>query len=258
MSFHSLPANTASAAKSVFNIKNLYLAIGDRLDSLFGDLNLDDLGTFDEAPAYSLFLLAMVTLFQFAEDLPDRQAADAVRTRLDWKYALHLPLHHPGIDASALSEFRQRLRLNRAGQAVFQRMLTRLAELGLWGNGDKRQSDVLDVLTAIDDLSRVEVMAEAIRLALEAIASRQPEWLRTISLPHWYERYGHPSPRQHLPSSRQELDALAQAMGADISYLLEATRKADIPDVARLAEVQALQQIWHQQFEPHKGEAASR
>jgi hypothetical protein len=36
--------------------------------------------------------LAVITVLQFAEMLSDRQAADAVRARLDWKYLLGLPV----------------------------------------------------------------------------------------------------------------------------------------------------------------------
>jgi transposase len=53
--------------------------------------------------------LALVTLLQFAENLSDRRAAEAVRGRIDWKYLLGLELTDPGFDASVLSEFRSRL-----------------------------------------------------------------------------------------------------------------------------------------------------
>ena len=48
---------------------------------------------------------------QFREHLADRQAAVAVRARIDWKYLLALDLTDPGFDFSVLSEFRDRLRL---------------------------------------------------------------------------------------------------------------------------------------------------
>jgi transposase len=248
-SFQPLPVNTARAAKSVFNIENLYLAIGDRLGSLFGDLNLYDLGAFGEKPACVLFVFAMVTLFQYAEDLSDRRAADAVRTRLDWKYALHLPLDYPGIDCSVLNEFRQCLWRDPVGQRVFRRMLRRLAAFGLLGNGDKRRADVIDVLTAIDTRSRVEEIVGAMNLALEALASNQPDWLRMTSLPHWYERYDRTPLTHYLSASREKQEALVQAIRADISYLLQAIEQADAPDLALLPEVQVLRWIQHQQFE---------
>jgi transposase len=238
-SFPPLPADTLCAVKSVFHIENLYLVIGDQLDPLFGDLNPDELDAFSARPAGVPFTLAMLTIFQFAEDLPDHQAAMAVRTRMDWKYALHLPMDYPGIDHSELREFRQWLRLDPGGQRVFQRMLTRLARLGLLGSKDKRRAYVDDVLKAVDILSRVEELAEAMSLALEALAARQPDWLRAISLPHWYGRYGPKLATLYRSSCKEEHEALARGIGADISYLLEAIAEAGNPDLARLPEVQA-------------------
>jgi Transposase domain (DUF772) len=60
-------------------------------------------------PADRPWRLALITMFQFVEDLSDRQAADAVRARIDWKYALGLNLDNPGFDHRVLSEFRSRL-----------------------------------------------------------------------------------------------------------------------------------------------------
>jgi hypothetical protein len=53
--------------------------------------------------------LALVTVMQFRENLSDRQAAEAVRARIDWKYLLGLELSDAGFDKSVLSEFRHRL-----------------------------------------------------------------------------------------------------------------------------------------------------
>jgi transposase len=60
-------------------------------------------------PAEAPWRLALVTLLQFAEGLSDRQAAEAVRSRIDWKYLLGLPLADAGFDSTVLSEFRTRL-----------------------------------------------------------------------------------------------------------------------------------------------------
>lgn len=62
-------------------------------------------GRFVEVP----WRLALITVLQFMEELPDRQAADVVRGRIDWKYLLGLDLADLGFDASLLSEFRKRL-----------------------------------------------------------------------------------------------------------------------------------------------------
>ncbi len=75
--------------------------------------------------------LALVTVFQMAEDLTDRQAAEAVRTRIDWKYALGLDLADPGFDDSILSEFRARVVGGGLDQVVLDALLERLAAGGL-------------------------------------------------------------------------------------------------------------------------------
>ena len=246
--FPPLPEDTARAARSVFNIENLYLAIGDQLDALFDEFSWDWPSASGGKPACHVFVLAMVTLFQFAEDLPDRQAAEAVRGRMDWKYALHLSLNDPGFDPAELHEFRQRLLYDSSGQQIFQRLFIRLEKLGLLGSREKRGLDVVTALTAVDALSRLENARAGMRLAMETLAAQHPEWLRAISLPHWYERYGPNVAWPSLPGSRDQREALTQAIGADISHLLRAVAEADSPAIGGLREVQALQRLWQQEF----------
>jgi transposase len=252
--YSRLPWDTARAAKSVFNIENAYLALGDQLDLLCDDLNWDDLNAFREKPTSMLFVLAMVTIFQFAEDMPDRQAADAARRRMDWKYAMHLPVDYPGFPPSELLEFRQRLAGNQAGQHVFLCLLARLAKLGLLGSTDQVQIDVHHVLSAVDTLSRTDRATQALSQALEALAARDHEWLRVVSPPHWYERYSRESGGRGLPSSREDREVVVRGIEADISYLLEAIDQKDSPDFAGLSEVQALRRTWNREFAPHRGE----
>ena len=82
-------------------------------------------------PGWPPSRLALVTIFQMAEDLTDRQAAEAVRTRIDWKYALGLELPDPGFDDSILSEFRARVAAGGLDQVVLDTLLERLAADGL-------------------------------------------------------------------------------------------------------------------------------
>jgi transposase len=242
----------------VFDADNLYLTIGDQFDVLFNDVDWGEPSSFGGTPARTLFILATVTIFQFAEDLPDDQAADAVRTRIDWKYALHLPLDYPGLAPSELYKFRQRLLLNKKGQTVFQRMLTRLAKTGFLGSKDKCQITVTEVLMTVNALSCVEEAVQAMSLALEALAASQPVWLLAISLPHWYERYGQMLPTLQQHDCRKEQEALAQTIGADISYLLEAMTQANKPELASLDEIQALNRVWQKQYRTVEGKVLRR
>ena len=66
---------------------------------------------------------ALVLVMQYIEGLSDRQAADAVRRCMDWKYALSLDLSDPGFDFTLLHEFRQRLLAHDAGQRFLNTFL---------------------------------------------------------------------------------------------------------------------------------------
>jgi len=91
-----LPEDTARVARRAFPKGNIYLTIGDKIGVLFEDADFADMYANEGKPAVPPYLLAMVCIFQFMEDLSDREAADAVRARIDWKYALHLPLDDGG------------------------------------------------------------------------------------------------------------------------------------------------------------------
>ena len=104
-----IPPETVRAAHAVFPKSNIYIFLRDRLGSIYQDDLFADLYPERGRPAYSPWRLALVTVFQFMENLTDRQAADAIRSRLDWKYALSLEVLDPGFDHTVLSEFRTRL-----------------------------------------------------------------------------------------------------------------------------------------------------
>jgi len=126
-----IPAQTATVARAAFPNGNIYLALRDELGTLYDDTLFTGLYPRDGQPALSPWQLALVTVLQFAEDLPDRQAADAVRSRIDWKYLLGLELTDPGFDYSVLCEFRARLVSGGATDLLLDRMLDVLKEKGI-------------------------------------------------------------------------------------------------------------------------------
>lgn len=253
--YPSLPEDTARAAKSVFNIENLYMIIGDQLDCILSEIDLAALNDCSDKPVSLLITLALVAIFQFAEDMPDRRAAEATRNRMDWKYALHLPLIHPGIDASFFCEFRRELGRNPACQQVFQKLLERFVPIGLLGSRDKRKASSVEVLASICRLSRLERIGEAVCQALEAIAAARPEWLRAVALAHWYERYKQGGIGIRFPSTSEKQKALANALGSDCHYLLEVISEAGVQELADLPEISWLQRVWREQYDLKEGVA---
>src|SRR5499427_8866101 len=119
-----IPAETIRVAHAAFPKGTLCLQIRDTLGPLSEDAQFATLFSPTGQPAEAPARLALVLVLQFAEGLSDRQAADAVRGRIDWKYALALELTDPGFDASVLSEFRQRLITGHAELLLFETMLT--------------------------------------------------------------------------------------------------------------------------------------
>jgi transposase len=85
---YCLPEETARVARAAFPKGNPYLRLYDALGPIFHNPDFADLYAEVGQPAEDPAPLALVTLFQFAEGLSDRQAADAVRARIDWKFCL--------------------------------------------------------------------------------------------------------------------------------------------------------------------------
>src|SRR3954454_18645499 len=184
-------------------------------------------------PGLTPWRLALVTVFQFLEHLSGRQAADAVRARIDWKYALGLELTDPGFHFSVLGEFRDRLVAGGAEHLLLDTMLERFKARGLVKARGKQRTDSTHVLAAVRDLSFLELVAETLRAALDDVAAVAPDWLRAGAKPGWCERYGRRVEDYRLPKSREERDTLALEVGADGFVLLDALDAPDAPAAAR-------------------------
>ena len=104
-----VPDETARVARAAFPKGNVWLSLRDELGTIYCDGMFADLYPRRGQPAEAPWRLALVLVMQFADALSDRQAAEAVRSRIDWKYALALELTDPGFDSTVLSEFRTRL-----------------------------------------------------------------------------------------------------------------------------------------------------
>ncbi|GAA2767486.1 hypothetical protein GCM10010103_65280 [Streptomyces paradoxus] len=165
-----IPEETARVARAVFPKGCLAMRIRDVLGPVFADADFEELFPARGRPVISPARLALVSVLQFAEGLTDRQAAHAVRSRLDWKYALSLELTDTGFDFSVLSEFRARLVEADADRALFDAVVTAAGEAGLVKAGKRQRTDATHVLAATRDLNRLEFVVETLRAALNEVA----------------------------------------------------------------------------------------
>lgn len=151
-----------------------YRYVGEILFPQWKDEDFADLYHPEGKPGLSAVFLALVTIFQRYEHLSDRAAVHAVCTRLDWKYALHLPLDDDGFDPSVLSEFRPRLLVHQAEARLFEIVLAQLKERGYLKQRGTQRTDSTHVLAAVRALNRLETAGETMRAALNALAIAAP------------------------------------------------------------------------------------
>ena len=254
MSLHArkpdpIPAETARVARAAFPDGNLYVRMQEELDAIYADEDFADLFPTRGQPAEAPWRLALVTIFQFAEHLSDRAAADAVRGRIDWKYALSLELTDAGFDHTVLSEFRTRLLLGGAERRLLDLLLRCARDRGLLKARGRQRTDSTHVLAAVRALNRVELVTETMRHTLTVLADLAPEWLRAHGRPEWVKRYERRPADDGLPSKQAERNALTEAIGRDGFEVLVAVDADEAPSWLRdLPALRVLRAVWIQNY----------
>src|SRR5262252_6550090 len=245
-----VPEETARVAWAAFPKGHPYLTFRDALGTIFQDEDFAPLYAHTGQPGFTPWRLALVTLMQFRANLADRQAAEAVRARIDWKYLLSLELTDPGFDFSVLSEFRDRLLAGSAEALLLDKLLERCRALGLLTARGLQRTDSTHVLAAIRVLNRLELVAETLRAALNAVATVAPDWLQAITPLAWYERYSRRIEESRLPKDTAAREAYAQMVGEDGFQFLDALEAPDAPQEAReLPVIATLRRTWQRHYE---------
>jgi len=244
-----IPAETIKVAKAAFPNGNIYMTLRDTLGTVFQDENFKELYPTLGQPAESPGRLALITIMQFLENLTDRQAAEAVRSRIDWKYILGLTLDDPGFDYSILCEFRQRLLEGKTEAILLEKLLDRCEELDLLKGKKKQRTDSTHVVASVRSLTLLELVGETMRRVLDEAAQVAPEWLRQNMKAEWLKRYGRRMDSYRLPSGKADRRALAVAIGEDGFYLFEAIHAKNGPEGLKTSpKVEVLRRIWVQHF----------
>jgi transposase len=245
-----VPEETARVARAAFPKGHPSLTFRDALGTIFQDEDFAALFPAWGQPGLPPWRLALVTIMQFRENLADRQAAEAVRARIDWKYLLSLDLTDPGFDFSVLSEFRDRLLAGSAEELLLDKLLERCRAMGWLTARGQQRTDSTHVLAAIRVLNRLELVAETLRAALNAVATIAPDWLQAVTPLAWYERYSRRIEESRLPKDTAAREAYAHTVGEDGFRFLDLLETPEAPAGLReLPHMEALRRTWQRHYE---------
>jgi transposase len=236
-----IPRETARSARAIFGHRNFYVRVGEHLESILQDVQAEHF-----LPAGAI--LPQITFFQFLDGLTDAQAIDAVRSRLDWKFALHLPVYPPTFRESALCEFRQKVLKDPRCQCEFQKLIDRFIPLAQTLPNRFRALTSLELVSYTCAVNRLVWAQEAIRQTLEVLAVRFPEWLRKTTLPQWYGRYNQTTLGFEAGNWPDQQESSMDEVTADIDHLLNEIHRSRMPEIGALQEVKVLGLFWKQQI----------
>jgi transposase len=244
-----VPAATAQVARAAFPRGNVYLILRDTLGPIFHDADFINLYPDGGQPGLPPWRLALVTVLQFREHLSDRQAAEAVRARMDWQSLLGLELTDPGCESSVRSGFRARVSTGAASERLLEKLLTHCQAQGLLRAGGRQRTDATHVLAAVRGLNRLELGAETLRAAFNAVAAAEPTWLTQHVPARWYQRYSRRIEYRRRPSSETERQTKTQMIGEDGLYFLAWLEEPDAPAHLReLPAVHTTRRVWQRHY----------
>jgi transposase len=245
-----IPEETQQLLKRLSPKGTLVSQLRDALGPIYTDDAFAHLFPKRGRPAEAPWRLALVTVLQAIEGVSDRQASEYVRTRIDWRYALSLPLDDSGFDPSILSDFRERLLREGAHDLLLEPILQLCRERGWLKAGGKQRTDSTHVLARVRSLSSLESVGESMRAALNAIAQQEPQWLMRTLNPEWFDRYVHRFELARFPKAETQRAALRQQVGQDVQQLLRQLEDAAAPaQLKNLPEVRLVKQIFEQHYE---------
>jgi len=245
----AIPEETTRVARAAFPHSTRFMQMRDSLGTIYDPTAFAALYPQRGKPAEAPWRLALITVMQCAADLSDRAAAAAVRSRIDWKYALSLDLTDPGFHYSVLAKFRKRLVAGQAEQVLLDAILERLQEHGFLKAGGRARTDSTHVLAAVRACNRLECVGETLRAALNDLAVVAPDWLRQQITADWFERYGKRCEESRLPKGEATRSAYAEQIGADGLQLLSAIYHDTTPPwIREIPAVEILRQTWVYQY----------
>lgn len=249
-----IPAEVAEIGETILDKDDPYRLVGDEVQEVLRLEDFAHLYSEEGRGAICPIILGLVVIFQYLENIPDREAAKWARVRLDWKYALHVPLRWEGFHYSTLSNFRGRLLEQREERLLFDKVLQWVGRHGLLKKQGKQRTDSTHVLGQVAKLSRLELLWETLRVALRAMASVAPGWYETHIPAAFHEAY---SKRQHdWQLNKAEVQQATKQAGQDGWWLIDRIEGDAPQQVKALAEVETLRTVWEQTFVRRGGQGS--
>jgi len=241
-----IPAETRRLVDPLLPEDSVYRLVGNEIDQIISDVDFLDLYAVEGRPAVNPVVLALVSVFQFLEKLPDRAAAEAAVMRLDWKYALRQELSWIGFHYSDLCNFRKRLLAHEREWVVFERLVAYLRERGYIQERGKQRTDSTKIIGLVARLSRLELVWETIRVAVRALEDADVSWVRKHLPVSFVETYS--QRRWDFRLSETEIRQRMREAGQDGYWLWDQVKAHGSDELQALPEVKQLKRVLDEQF----------
>ena len=252
-----IPEETRRLVEPLLAADSVYRLVGKEIDQVISDEDFLDMYATEGRPAVNPVVLAMVSVFQFLEKLPDRAAAEAVVMRLDWKYALRQELTWTGFHYSDLCNFRKRLLEHGREWVVFERLVAYLRERGYIKGRGKQRTDATQVIGLVARLSRLELVWETIRVTVRSLIDADASWV-SKHLPVSFVD-NHSQRRWDYRLSKAKIRQRMGEAGQEGYWLLDQVEGHGSDELKTLAEVKQLRRVLAEQFTRGKdGETTPR
>jgi transposase len=201
-------------------------------------------------------LMLGVSLLQYLDGLPDRQAVEMLRYHAGWNFALNRQLGDELFHHTTLVNFRQRLLESKQGALGFKSILDALAEAGLVSRQSRQRLDSTQMFGLVSRMSRLDCVRESLRLALQELeAALGPEGRPVFWLELW-ERYV-----ESQTDYRAGSEALARKLveaGTDTAHLLAWVRGLSADNFGPGAQLTLLGRVFQEQFEMSESQAVPK
>jgi len=252
-----IPEETRRLVEPLLAADSVYRLVGNEIDEVISDEDFLDMYATEGRPAVNPVLLAMVSVFQFLEKLPDRAAAEAVVMRLDWKYALRQELTWTGFHYSDLCNFRKRLLEHGREWVVFERLVTYLRDRGYIKGRGRQRTDATHVIGLVARLSRLELVWETIRVTVRALVDADASWVSKYLPVSFVDSYS--QRRWDYRLSKAKIRQRMGEAGQEGYWLLDQVDGHGSDELKALAEAKQLRRVLAEQFtRGEDGEAKPR